>query len=161
MNRLLTIILLFIFSEIVAQNDLGGIGQWRGHFNNHSIRNVIKGDYLYAASPYQIIKFENKNPINWFDKSTGLNDIGIEHIAWDKNQEQLIITYSNSNIDIVNGDEIFNINARSYYDQFIDVLGTGIVWPNHDAISSRNHFLIDLADFTIAWLIVQYESKLG
>ena len=111
MNKFFTIILLFIFSEIVAQNDLGGIGQWRGHFNNHSIRNVIKGDYIYAASPYQIIKFENTNAINWLDKSTGLNDIGIEHIAWDKNQEQLIITYSNSNIDIVNGDEIFNINA--------------------------------------------------
>jgi ligand-binding sensor domain-containing protein len=110
MNRLLTILLLFFFIELAAQNNLGGIGQWRGHFNNHSIRQVVKGDYIYAASPYQIIKYENTNPINWMDKSTGLNDIGIEHLAWDKNQEQLIITYANSNIDIVNGDQIFNIN---------------------------------------------------
>jgi len=111
MKRIFTIILLFVVVVIHAQNDIGGIGQWRGHFNNHNIRQVIKGDYIYAASPYQIIKFENTNAINWMDKSTGLNDIGIEHIAWDKNKEQLIITYSNSNIDIVNGDEIFNINA--------------------------------------------------
>ena len=111
MKKLIIIILLIICNYIYGQNNLGGIGQWRGHFNNQSIRQVIKGDYVYAASPYQIIKFEKNNAINWIDKSTGLNDIGIEHTAWDKNQEQLIITYSNSNIDIVNGDDIFNINA--------------------------------------------------
>lgn len=111
MKKLIIIILLIICNYIYSQNNLGGIGQWRGHFNNQSIRQVIKGDYVYAASPYQIIKFEKNNAINWIDKSTGLSDIGIEHAAWDKNQEQLIITYSNSNIDIVNGDEIFNINA--------------------------------------------------
>jgi ligand-binding sensor domain-containing protein len=112
MNRLFAIILLSIACiDLQAQNDLGGIGQWRGHFNNHSIKNVVKGDYIYAASPYQIIALDNKNPIHWIDKSTGLNDIGIEHMAWDENQEQLIITYANSNIDIVKGDNVFNINA--------------------------------------------------
>ena len=110
MTRLFFILLLFLINTVNAQNNLGGIGQWRGHFNNHSIRNVIKGDFIYAASPYQIIKYENENPINWIDKSTGLHDIGIEHIAWDFSQKQLIITYSNSNIDIINGDQIFNIN---------------------------------------------------
>ena len=110
MTRIHFILLLFLINTVNAQNNLGGIGQWRGHFNNHSIRNVIKGDFIYAASPYQIIKYENENPINWIDKSTGLHDIGIEHIAWDFSQKQLIITYANSNIDIISGDQIFNIN---------------------------------------------------
>jgi hypothetical protein len=112
MNRLFAIILLSLSCiYLQAQNDLGGIGQWRGHFNNHSIKKVVKGDYVYAASPYQIIALDNKNPIHWIDKSTGLNDIDIEQIAWDENQEQLIISYAYIYIYFIKGFNVFNIYA--------------------------------------------------
>jgi hypothetical protein len=112
MNRFL-IILFLCFACIYcnAQNRLGAIGQWRGHFDNHSVQNVVKGDYVYTATPFQIIKLDNNGVVNWLDKTTGLSDIDITHIAWDHNQNQLIVTYQNGNIDIIHGDQIYNLNA--------------------------------------------------
>lgn len=90
---------------------MGGIGQWRGHYDNHQIRSIIQGDLIYAASPYQIIKFDDKQNPSWIDKSTGLHDIGITNLAWDPNNQQLIVVYANSNLDMIKGDQVYNINA--------------------------------------------------
>lgn len=105
--------ILFLFLSIAsnAQNSLGGIGQWRGHYDNHQIRSVVQGDVIYAASPYQIIKFDDKQNPSWIDKSTGLHDIGITNLAWDPINQQLIVVYGNSNLDIIKGDQVYNINA--------------------------------------------------
>ncbi|MEN9702302.1 MAG: hypothetical protein RIR55_1644, partial [Bacteroidota bacterium] len=111
MKQALPILLIFTYSFCNAQNKLGAIGSWRGHFDNHSVRNVIKGNYIYAATQNQIAIIDSKGVIGWLDKTTGLSDIDITNIAWDNNQNQLIVTYSNSNIDIVRGDQVFNINA--------------------------------------------------
>jgi len=109
--------LLCIFSN--AQNKLGAIGKWRAHFDNHSIQQVVKGDYLYAASPYQIIRTDGvKN--NWIDKTTGLSDIQIKQLAWDENGQQLIVVYANSNVDILKGDLVYNINAIQLTSLFPD-----------------------------------------
>ena len=63
-----------IFSN--AQNRLGPIGQWRAHFDNHSVEHVVKGEnYIYAASPYQVIRIDNKQNRYWIDKTNGLSDI--------------------------------------------------------------------------------------
>ncbi len=95
-----------------AQNKLGPIGQWRAHFDNSSIQQVVKGgNYIYASSPYQIIRIDKHNNNYWIDKSNGLSDININHLSWDEDQSQLVITYTNSNIDILKDDQIYNINA--------------------------------------------------
>ena len=153
MNKFFAILCLSLsYIYLHAQNNISGIGQWRGHYNNQRIKNVVKGDYVYAASPYQIIVFDNKNPIHWIDKSTGLNDIGIEHLAWDKNQEQLIITYANSNIDILKGDDIFNINAIQLTNLFPLKQINGIhVFNNYGYLSTA--FGIVVVD------LIKYEIK--
>lgn len=120
MKPIFPIVLLFICTFCNAQNKIGAIGQWRGHFDNHSIISVVKGDYIYAASPYQIAQLDSKGVTNWIDKTTGLHDINISNIAWDNIQEQLIITYANSNIDIVKGDQVFNINAIQLTNLYAD-----------------------------------------
>lgn len=110
--RKIAIILFLSFSFASnAQNSIGGIGQWRGHYDNHQIRSIIQGDVIYAASPYQIIKFDEKQNPSWIDKSTGLHDIGITNLAWDPNNQQLIVVYENSNLDIIKEDQVYNINA--------------------------------------------------
>jgi len=112
MKQVLIILLLLIQGLAAnAQNKIGAIGQWRGHFDNHNVISVTKGDYIYSASPYQIIKLDDNGVINWIDKTTGLHDINITNLGWDPIQEQLIITYKNSNIDILKGDQVFNINS--------------------------------------------------
>jgi len=112
MKGIITILFAFLVIGSNAQNKLGPIGQWRAHFDNHSIEHIVKGgDYVYAASPYQIISIDSKKNNYWIDKTNGLSDINLNQLAWDEIQQQLIIVYANSNIDILKGDQIFNVNA--------------------------------------------------
>ena len=109
-------ILLFIFCSLCilktnAQNSIGAIGTWREHYNNANIQQAIKGDQFYLASKNQIIVYnENTGKVNFLGKSDGLHEIGIKTIAWDQQNEQLIIAYTNSAIDIIKGDQIYLIN---------------------------------------------------
>ena len=109
-------ILLFIFCSLCilktnAQNSIGAIGTWREHYNNANIQQAIKGDQFYLASKNQIIVYnENTGKVNFLGKSDGLHEIGIKTIAWDQQNEQLIIAYTNSAIDIIKDDQIFLIN---------------------------------------------------
>jgi len=103
-------ILLSQFEKIEAQNAWGAIGQWREHYNNRSIQHLIKGDKIYGATTNQIFSIDNKKNIELIGKSNGLNEIGIAAMAWDDLNQQLVIAYNNSNIDIVKGDNTYNIN---------------------------------------------------
>ena len=110
MKKLLPILLCVLSKFGFTQNQLGAIGSWREHYNNYSIFQVIKGDKYYAASTHQIICIDSSNHINYIGKSNGLHEIGIEQIAWDSIDNQLIIAYQNGSIDIKQGDQIFLIN---------------------------------------------------
>ena len=111
-------ILLFIFLPTIysfGQNKLGGIGQWREHFNNRSIIQIGIANFkngqnkIIGASSQQIFSIGAKNSIELSGKSTGLNDVAIACTAWDEEQSQLIVAYKNSNIDIIKGDQVFAI----------------------------------------------------
>lgn len=130
-----------IFSN--AQNRLGPIGQWRAHFDNHSVEHVVKGEnYIYAASPYQVIRIDNKQNKYWIDKTNGLSDINISELAWDENQKQLIIVYKNSNIDIINGDQVYNVNAIQLSTLFGDKKINAIYVYNRWALLATNFGIV-------------------
>ncbi len=94
-----------------AQNSIGAIGTWREHYNNFNIQQVIKGDQYYIASKNQVIIYnETLGKVSFLGKSDGLHEIGIQTIAWDPQNEQLIIAYTNSAIDIVKDNQVYLIN---------------------------------------------------
>jgi hypothetical protein len=94
-----------------AQNTIGAVGTWREHYNNKDIFQVIKGDHYYLAAKNQIISYNEENKqVAYLGKSNGLHEIGIQTIAWDQLNQQLIIAYTNSAIDIVQGDQVYLIN---------------------------------------------------
>jgi len=141
MKSIATILVCLMVSYSNAQNKLGAIGQWRAHFDNHSIAEVVKGDYLYAASPYQIIRINGNNKY-WIDKTNGLSDINIGHIAWDENGKQLIIQYSNSNLDILKGDQVYNINAVQLTNLFPDKKINSITIYHNWALLATNFGIV-------------------
>ena len=152
MRKLLTIGIIFTSSLLSAQNKLGAIGQWRAHFDNHSIQQIVKGDIIYAASPFQIIGIDSMQNKYWMDKSTGLHEIDIKLLAWDPTQNQLIISYANSNIDILKRDQIFNINAIQLSTQY----------PNHtiNAIRVYNQWAFVATNFGIVVIdLLNHEIK--
>jgi len=108
-----SIILFVLLSQTLithSQNALGPIGQWREHYNNNNLLHVVKGDKIYGASRNQVFSIDSKKQVELFGKSSGLNEVGIASMAWDNLNQQLVIAYNNSNIDILKGDNVFNIN---------------------------------------------------
>ncbi len=144
MKPWLTILLYFIFVFCNAQNKIGTIGQWRGHFDNHSVMGVIKGDFTYAYTPFQIAKLDDKGVINWIDKTTGLSDIGITNITWDAIQTQMIISYSNSNLDVLKGDQVYNINAIQLSNLYADKKINAIFIYQNLALLSTNFGIVTI-----------------
>lgn len=108
--RQFTILFCLIAFNCKGQNKIGAIGQWREHYSNYNVQQIILGDHLYAATAHQLFYMDSTNAINYIGKSNGLNEIGISSIAWDKNQSQLVIAYNNSSIDIMQDDQVYLIN---------------------------------------------------
>ena len=143
MKGIVTILCALCFMASHAQNKLGPIGQWRGHFNNQSIEHVVNGgQYIYTASPYQVIRIDNKKNNYWIDKSNGLSDINISRLAWDENQQQLVIVYKNSNIDILKDDQVYNINAIQLTNLFSDKKINSVHIQNRWALLATNFGIV-------------------
>jgi ligand-binding sensor domain-containing protein len=125
-----------LLKPVDAQLQLGPIGTWRAHFSNESIQQVIKGDQLYVVAANQIIQIDAKKEITYLNTTNGLHAIGIRKIAWHPIENQLVIAYKNSRIDIVEGDQITLIddiqNSNLYADKTINDL---IVFNNNAYLS--------------------------
>ncbi len=108
LNLLILFCLLTLFSN--GQEKLVAIGQWREHYANYNVQQLVMGDQLYGASKSQVFTVNKNNEVALLGKSNGLHEIGIANIAWDKILLQLIIAYNNSTIDIRQGDQVYLIN---------------------------------------------------
>jgi hypothetical protein len=134
--------LIGFFKPLQAQLQLGPMGSWRAHFSNESIQQVVKGDQIYVAAANQIIQIDTKKEITYLNTTTGLHATGIHKIAWHPIENQLVIAYKNSRIDIVKGDQVTLIddiqNSNLYSDKSINDL---IVF-NHNAYLSCNFGIV-------------------
>ncbi len=110
--RFLFSILLGGFAVIsAAQSSLPAIGLWREHLPyNSAIDVVATADKIYCATPYSLFVVNNaSNEIERLSKMTGLSETGISTISYDAVNDKLFIAYSNSNIDIINRNDINNV----------------------------------------------------
>ncbi len=104
--------LLLLFVHIVL-GQLPPIGNWREHLSYHqALRVVSAGNTVYCSTPYSFFSVDiSDNSIERFNKINGLHEVGIQTIYWDNDTQKLIVAYTNSNIDIISGGKIFNIDA--------------------------------------------------
>ncbi|MGQ0737851.1 MAG: type IX secretion system anionic LPS delivery protein PorZ [Bacteroidota bacterium] len=107
---------LLIFSFWVsllcaAQDPIPPIGQWREHLPYNSAIDVTAGDgKLYAATPYSLFSVSTAdNLVERYSRITGLSETGISAIRFDEADKKLFIAYSNSNIDIIYRNDIYNV----------------------------------------------------
>lgn len=110
------IVFLFITVSVSAQLQLPPIGQWREHLPYNSAIDVTAGsDKVYCATPYSLFTVNvTDNPIaigsiERLSRVTGLNETGISAIKYDEVNDKLFIAYSNSNIDIIYRNDIYNV----------------------------------------------------
>jgi len=84
---------------------------WKEYLPYHSAIDVAAGDdKIYCATPYSLFTVDlSDNSIDRLSRITGLTETGISAISYDEVSHKLFIAYSNSDIDIVYRNDIFNI----------------------------------------------------
>ena len=127
---------------VEAQLQLGPIGTWRAHFSNESIQQVVKGDQLYVASANQVIQIDAKKEISYLNTTTGLHAIGIHKIAWHPIENQLVIAYKNSRVDIVQGDQVTLIDDIQMSNLYSDKIINDLTVFNNNAYLSCNFGIV-------------------
>lgn len=102
----------FIIATILVVNSilatLAQVGTWRNYLSYYEPQQAEDaGDYLFVLASNALYQYNrNDQSITTYDKTNGMSDVGITHIAWNNSVKRLIAVYENSNIDVVstNGD---------------------------------------------------------
>lgn len=93
--------------QVIAQAP--PIGSWRVHHSYAGTLQVAKGDKIYTATPEAIFSTNNTGQFEYYNKLTGLSDASIATIQWDSETEQLVVAYTNNNLDVIKGGLVKNI----------------------------------------------------
>ena len=109
-----TFILFFIicFFPTISISQGSAIGSWRTHLPYGQVIDVVVvDDMVFSATPFSIFTYNKlDNSIDRFDKVQGLNDVGINKIGYNEKTDELLVAYSNANLDIIQPDgSIINI----------------------------------------------------
>ncbi len=94
-----------------SQAPIPPIGEWREHLPYNSAIDVTAGNgKVFCATPYSLFSVTvDKNEIERYSRVTGLQETGINAIQYDPANNKLFIAYSNSNIDIIYRNDIYNV----------------------------------------------------
>jgi hypothetical protein len=84
---------------------------WKEYLPYNSAIDVTAGDNkIYCATPYSLFAVDlDDNSIERLSKITGLSETGVNAICYDESSQKLLIAYSNSNLDVLYRNDIFNI----------------------------------------------------
>ncbi len=101
----------FVSVFSVAQDPIPPIGQWREHLPYNSAIDVTAGEgKIYCATPYSVFSVTIAgNTIDRWSRVTGLNETGVRAVQYDEVNKKLFIAYTNSNIDILYRNDIYNV----------------------------------------------------
>jgi hypothetical protein len=89
------------------------IGQWREHLSyNQAIQVTASSTGVFCATPWSLFTVDfTDNEIERYSKINGLHETGIQTIQWDASLQKLIVAYNNANIDVLEGNHIFMVDA--------------------------------------------------
>jgi streptogramin lyase len=144
-RQILTFLVTITFITTLFAQEIA-IGEWRDHLPYKRTISVAASDNLvYCATPYSLFYFDkNDNSINRFTSISGLNDIGVVKIDFNRYNNTLLVAYSNTNIDLVKGNVIVNMS---------DILNSNAITPEEKTISNIM-FLDNLAYISCGFGIV-------
>ncbi len=107
------LILSFIFFSLkgYTQSEIP-IYSWRSYLPYLNGEAVTQNDtkIIYGTEWSLLTLDKEDGSVEFISKVEGLSDIGINIVSFDDQNDQLIVVYDNSNIDLVRDDEVFNVN---------------------------------------------------
>ena len=150
----------------VTQEDLL-IGQWRSHLPYITASKVTQSasKVYFATEQALVVHDKDESTFDFLTKVEGLSEVGVDALLYDEVNEQLIVAYTNSVIDIINGSEIFRITDirdktsiqgdKRIYDMYIQggeylylAMGFGLV--QFDLTSFEFGFTLDISETVTA-----------
>jgi ligand-binding sensor domain-containing protein len=143
----------------ISRAQLQPIGQWRDHLPYQQVTAVaFTAGKVWAATPFSIFSVDPAdNSIERWSKTNGLSETGISAIGAEPSGQRIIIAYNNSNIDVLNDNNIINIDAlknatmaadKTIYAVFINqqqawlATGFGIVVINLETYDVKDTYII-------------------
>jgi len=111
LSSIIFIIPLFFFSSLIVNAQEVAIGQWRDHFPYQSFISICEaGNTIYGATPFSLVAYDKTdNSVRRINKINGLSDFNITSIAYSEQYKTLVVTYKNTNIDLIRDNNIINI----------------------------------------------------
>ena len=99
MKKTVITLLLFFLSQLINAQ----VGTWKNYLSYHDIQQIqAAGDDIFVLASNGLYQYnQTDQSITTYDKTNGLSDTNITHIAWNKTAKRLIAVYSNANIDLV------------------------------------------------------------
>lgn len=103
---------LFIFLSLVSFSQVK-VGQWLDHLSYDYANSVSKvGNKVYVSNGSGLVTYnDGDNSIEKLTKIDGLSDIGVKFLRKNDYNDNLLVIYENTNIDVINpSGKIFNIS---------------------------------------------------
>jgi ligand-binding sensor domain-containing protein len=109
------------------------------------------GNLVFALASNGLFSYHIKDgSVTTYDKANTLSDFDINHIAWNKTTQKLVITYTNGNIDLLDA----NGNVVNVPDLYLKSM-TDNKQINHIYISGANVYL------SLSFGIIKLDTKEG
>ena len=103
--------LLFICLYVALQGQNTPIYHWQEHLSHTNAKNILEVENnIYCAQKTDSSTTIKKIIlINILNKITGLSDVGVSAMNYDSKNNIIIISYENTNVDLIKRNEIINI----------------------------------------------------
>lgn len=118
-SRILFLFLLFIADQTtIAQNR---IGVWKSHLPYTSASQIaLAGSKVYCATDGGLFYYNQlDNTVEKFSKEDGLSDTQISALGYSEGLAITVIAYANANIDLIEGNRVYNIPDIMRYTQLL------------------------------------------
>lgn len=106
------IISLFILVVSGQTDQPVAMGKWRTHLAYNNVTQIAQSaNNIFAISDGSLfsVNKDDTEDIQYFSKMSGLSDVNIVRIEYDKTNNQLLIIYQNGNIDFMHATGVNNI----------------------------------------------------
>lgn len=116
MNKKALYIIIFLIFQAMSNIAIAAIGDWKAYMAYSDVQEIEQAGNLIFVQASNDLYVYNKNDqsIQTFSKIDYLNDCEIQHIAYNKASQRLLIIYTNGNIDLMNVNNYEVTNLSDY-----------------------------------------------
>lgn len=113
MNFFKSLILTFLLCTLVFRSQAQPtIGEWTDYQSYAHAKNVVDtGEKIYCVTDGGLFSYsKTDNSIQKMSGINGLSDAGVQRLAYSKENGILLVAYQNANVDLLIGNDIFNLS---------------------------------------------------